>query len=94
MSAPYHRVVAPIIVAHQIFALPPDAAVAVVVKTGADYLVTCGRHALGGIGAEERAASLWGRLAAGDVPDWLELVETGGSPLAIYRVKHQKYDAD
>jgi hypothetical protein len=94
MSAPYHRLVAPIIAAHQIFALPPDAAVAVVVETGVDYLVTCGRHALGGIGAAERAASLWGRLAAGEVPAWLERVETESSPLAVYRVKHQKYDAD
>jgi hypothetical protein len=94
MSAPYHRLVAPIIAAHQIFALPPEAALGVVVEAGADYLVTCGRHALGGIGAAERAASLWGRLAAGDVPDWLERVETGSSPLAIYRVRHQKYDTD
>jgi hypothetical protein len=94
MSAPYHRLVAPIIAAHQIFALPPDAALNVVVEAGADYLVTCGRHALGGVSATERAASLWGRLAAGDVPDWLERVEADGSPLAIYRVKHQKYDAD
>jgi hypothetical protein len=95
MSAPYHRLVAPIIAAHQIFALPPQAALNVVTESGADYLVTCGRHALGGIGAAERAASLWGRLAAGEVPDWLEPVEaTHGSPLAIYRVKHQKYDAE
>jgi hypothetical protein len=94
LSAPYHRMVTPIIAAHRIFALPPDAAVAVVAEAGADYVVTCGRHALGGIGPAERAASLWGRLAAGNVPDWLERVETGGSPLAIYRVKHPKYDAD
>jgi hypothetical protein len=94
MSAPYHRLVKPIIAAHQIFALPPDAAVNVVAEVGADYLVTCGPHALGGLEATERAASLWGRLAAGDVPDWLERIETDGSPLAIYRVKHQKYEAD
>jgi hypothetical protein len=40
-----------------------------------------------------------GRRACGggsrrEVPDWLERVEAGGSPLAVYRVKHQKYDAD
>jgi hypothetical protein len=95
MSAPYHRLVAPIVAAHQIFALPPQAALNVATEAGADYLVTCGRHALGGIGAAERAASLWGRLATGEVPDWLEPVEaTRDSPLTIYRVKHQKYDAE
>jgi hypothetical protein len=40
------------------------------------------------------ALLLWGRLAVGDVPDWLERIETDGSPLAVYRVKHQKYEAD
>jgi hypothetical protein len=88
MSAPYHRLVAPIIAAHQIFALPPAAAREVVRRTAPDYLVTCGRHTLGGIGDAERAASLWGRLAEGYVPEWLEPVgETRGAPLMIYRVK-------
>jgi hypothetical protein len=94
MSAPYHRLAAPIIAAHEIFALPPDAARRVVTEAAPDYLVTCGRHALGGMGAAERAASLWGRLAAGDVPDWLDPVEEArNGPLRVYRVKHQKYDA-
>ena len=62
MSAPYHRMVGPIIAAHQIFALPPDAAHKVVEAARPDYLAICGRHTLGGIGAAERDASLWGRL--------------------------------
>jgi len=88
LSAPYHRLATPIIAAHRIFALPPDAAREVVAEAKPDYLVVCGRPFLGGIGEVERAASLWGRLAAGEVPDWLELVrETRDRPLVVYRVK-------
>ncbi len=64
MSAPYHRLVGPIIAAHEIFALPPDAARKVVDAAKPDYLAVCGRHTLGHIGEAERGASLWGRLAA------------------------------
>jgi hypothetical protein len=88
LSAPYHRLATPIIAAHRIFVLPPAAAREVVAEAKPDYLVVCGRPFLGGIGEVERAASLWGRLAAGDVPDWLERVqETRDRPLAVYRVK-------
>jgi hypothetical protein len=88
MSAPYHRLVGPIIAAHEIFALPPDAAHEVVSTAKPDYLAVCGRHTLGHIGAAERDASLWGRLAAGDVPLWLERVEaTRDGPFVVYRVK-------
>jgi len=88
LSAPYHRLAAPIIDADRIFALPPDAAREVVVRVKPAYLVVCGRHTLGGIGAAERAASLWGRLAAGGIPDWLEPVaETRDQPLIVYRVR-------
>ena len=87
LSAPYHRLVAPIIEAHEIFALPPDEARAVAEQVKPTYLVVCGRHKLAGISDAARAASLWGRLAAGDVPGWLELVgETGGWPIRVYRV--------
>jgi hypothetical protein len=88
MSAPYHRLVGPIIAAHEIFALPPEAAQKVVAAAKLDYLALCGRHTLGHIGAAERDASLWGRLAAGEVPPWLERVEaTRDGPFVIYRVK-------
>lgn len=94
LSAPYHRLVAPIIDADRVFALPPDPAHAVAegieAKTNAKslYLMVCGRHTSGGIGAAKRAASLWGRLEAGEIPDWLEPVsKTGEGPLRIYRVR-------
>jgi hypothetical protein len=94
LSAPYHRLVAPIIDADRIFALPPDAAHAVAERVEAEthikslYLMVCGRHTLGVIGAAERAASLWGRLEAGEIPSWLAPVPgTGEGPLHVYRVK-------
>jgi hypothetical protein len=88
MSAPYHRLVRPIIAAHEIFALPPDAARQVVAAAKPDYLAVCGRHTLGHIGKAARDASLWGRLAAGDIPPWLERVEESrGGPFLVYRVK-------
>jgi hypothetical protein len=50
--------------------------------------VVCGRHTLGGIDDARRAASLWGRLMAGDIPDWLQPVEQSRhEALVIYRVK-------
>ncbi len=88
MSAPYHRLVAPIIAANAIFAQPPAAAREVVAKFKPDYLAVCDRHTLGDIDAAERDASLWGRLAAGDVPPWLEPMEaTRDGPFVVYRVK-------
>ncbi len=88
MSAPYHRLVGPIIAANEIFALPPAAAREVVAAAKPDYLAVCDRHTLGGIGAAERDASLWGRLAAGEVPGWLEPVAaTRGGPFVVYRVR-------
>jgi hypothetical protein len=94
MSAPYHRLVGPIIAANDIFALPPAAAREVVARSKPDYLAVCDRHPLGGIGAAERDASLWGRLAAGDVPPWLEPVEaTRNAPFVVYRVRLQRRSA-
>jgi hypothetical protein len=88
MSAPYHRMVGSIIAANNIFALPPAQAREVVTAAKPDYLAVCDRHTLGGIGEAERDRSLWGRLAAGEVPPWLELVdETRKGPFVVYRVK-------
>jgi hypothetical protein len=88
LSAPYHRLVTPIIDADRMFALPPDAARAIAARVKPTYLATCGRHTLGGIDDAARAASLWGRLAAGEIPDWLEPVAaTRDGPFVVYRVK-------
>ena len=80
-----------IMAAHQAFALPPDAARGVLVRNRADYLVGCGTHTFVGVSAAERDASLWARLAAGDVPDWLEkLPSQPGEVFTVYRVRLQR----
>ena len=40
-----------------------------------------------GLAEPERGRSLWGRLRAGAVPDWLEPVGDTGQAFAVYRVK-------
>jgi hypothetical protein len=86
VAAPYHRLSAGILSAHDVFALPPDEARRVLARTRADYVVTCGNSAWRGLATAERDASLWHRLQAGGVPDWLEPVSITGS-FAVYRVR-------
>ena len=86
MAGPYHRMAASILTAHRVFALPPDESRAVAAGTAADYLVTCGAQGPLGLSEAETAASLWGHLKAGDVPDWLDRL-AGVEPFAVYRVK-------
>jgi len=77
MSAPYHRLVAPIIAAHQIFALPPAAAREVAAQVKPTYLATCGRHTLAGI--ELHQYLLTGDLVRISFKQHLTLVELGNS---------------
>ena len=86
LAAPYHRLSGGIVAAHRALASPPDEARRVLARTHADYLATCGKGPLRGLGAAERDASLYGRLQAGAVPDWLEPLPLMG-PFAVYRVK-------
>lgn len=87
IAAPYHRLNAGIIAAHQVFALPPDQARRVLRRVGANYLVTCGEHMPPGMSAQERATGLAGRLAAGEVPDWLvPMPMRPGDVFHVYRV--------
>jgi hypothetical protein len=87
LAAPYHRLSASILTAHQVFARPPQEARAILTGIQAAYVVTCGP--LGAIrrGREKAAATLAARLEAGDVPDWLESVGEMQGPFAVYRVK-------
>jgi hypothetical protein len=89
LAAPYHtRLGASILAANAAFALPPTQARSVVAASGVDYLVSCGPQGPVGLTAEQTAASLWGRLQVGEVPDWLERVpELDGHPFAGFRVK-------
>jgi hypothetical protein len=88
LAAPYHRLSAGIIDAHRIFASPPEEARRIAARVGATYVVVCGSRLPSDLPQAERAASLWGRLQAGAVPDWLA-AEPGPAdqPFRIYRVR-------
>jgi hypothetical protein len=80
---------AAILTANEAFALPPVQARPVVAAAGVDYMVTCGPQGPIGLTDDQTEASLWGRLKAGEVPDWLEpMPELDGHPFAVFRVRH------
>ena len=57
-------------------------------RHGVDYFVTCGSHIFVGVTPDEEAASLSTRLAAGDVPGWLDkLPDQKGDVFTVYRVR-------
>jgi len=90
IAAPYHRLADGIMADHRIFASPPAAARGILARFGATYVVTCGERAPPGLTAQERAASLWGRLAAGELPDWLDPVAAQpGDAFRVYRIRRQ-----
>ena len=60
--------------AHRSLALPPEQAREVLAEQRATYVMICGPRPPDGLAEPERSASLWGRLQAGAVPDWLEPV--------------------
>jgi hypothetical protein len=86
LTAPYHRLSTAIVAAHRAFAAPPEQARAMLSVLHTDYVAVCGAQAPDGLSPTERDASLWDRLQAGAVPDWLEPVPLPG-PFAVYRVK-------
>jgi len=87
IAAPYHRLADGIMAAHRIFTLPPDAARGLLQRYGATYVVSCGARVPPGMSADERAASLWGRLESGALPDWLEAVPgRDGDVFRVYRI--------
>jgi hypothetical protein len=89
LGAPYHRLSDGIVMTHEIFARPPEQSRAALARAHADYVVTCGQRGAAGLLAEERPGSLWARLSAGEIPEWLERVaETDGQAVAVYRVKY------
>ena len=86
LAAPYHRLSAGILTAHEVFTATPDAARRVLAQHRVNYLVMCGARAPLGVSEAARGASLWGTLRAGVIPDWLEPLAPSG-PMMIYRVK-------
>jgi hypothetical protein len=88
LSAPYHRLSTGIIAAYKIFAEPPDEAYRIITRLRVNYVAMCGLRAPVGLTDQQRAASLWGQLQAGAVPDWLKREPAAdGQAFAIYRVK-------
>ncbi|MEA2875756.1 MAG: hypothetical protein QOF14_952 [Hyphomicrobiales bacterium] len=86
LTAPYHRLATAIVAAHRAFAAPPEQARGMLAAFQAGYVAVCGAQAPDGLSTAEHDASLWGRLQAGAVPDWLQPLPLPG-PFAVYRVK-------
>lgn len=74
--------------AHKIFSVPPDEAYRIITQLRVNYVAMRGLYAPVGLPDQQRAASLWGQLQAGTVPDWLKRESAAdGEAFAIYRVK-------
>lgn len=85
LAAPYHRLSAGIVSAHRILAEPPDQARAAAAEAKVKYIVICGPRPPDGLAEPARSQSLWARLRAGAVPDWLKPVEAG-PVFSVYRM--------
>ncbi|MEA2929132.1 MAG: hypothetical protein QOG38_1560 [Hyphomicrobiales bacterium] len=88
LAAPYHRLSTGIVAAHEAFTAPPDVARRILARSRVDYVVTCGPRPPSGLAGKALSASLWGKLQAGEVPDWLEPIRQTG-PFVAYRIKPQ-----
>jgi hypothetical protein len=88
LAGPYHHLSKGIMAAHRSLALPPEQARAVLAEQKATYIMICGPRPPDGLAEPDRGRSLWGRLRAGAVPDWLEPVgDPAGQAFAVYRVR-------
>ena len=87
LAGPYHHLSRGIVAAHRSLAAPPDRAREVLAQNQVSYVMICGPRPPDGLAEPERGQSLWGRLQAGTIPDWLEPVGDLAGPFAVYRVK-------
>jgi len=85
LAAPYHRLSSGIVSAHRILSEPPDQARTVAAEAKVRYIVVCGSRPPDGLPEPARSLSLWARLRAGAVPDWLTPVEAG-PVFSVYRM--------
>jgi hypothetical protein len=70
-----------------IFRLPPEQAKAIIKRRGISYIVACpGEGELENY-AEKNPAGLWGQMAKGSVPDWLEDRGTLVKGLRVWRIR-------
>ena len=88
LAGPYHHLSRGIVAAHRSLASPPDEARAVLAENRVNYVAICGSRPPDGLAEPAQGKSLWGKLRAGAVPDWLEPVGgSAGQAFAVYRVK-------
>jgi hypothetical protein len=88
LAGPYHHLSKGIMAAHWSLASPPNEARKVLAEQKVTYVMICGPRPPDGLAEPERSRSLWGRLRAGAIPDWLEPVEASpGQAFAVYRMK-------
>jgi hypothetical protein len=84
LAAPYHRLSAGIIAAHQIFSSPADVAHELLARQRVTYVMICGRPYVG----RGEASAFGYQLNEGHVPAWLEPVAvTGPQVFSVYRLK-------
>lgn len=87
MAAPYHRLGSGIVMAHRALAAPPDEARQILQAANVTYVAICGPRPPDGLPEPARGRSLWGRLQAGAVPDWLERIPASDpAGFSIYRL--------
>jgi hypothetical protein len=87
LAGPYHHLSKGIVTAHRSLSEPPEQARQILAEQRVTYVMVCGPRPPDGLAEPERGRSLWGRLRAGAVPDWLEPVGDTGQAFAVYRVK-------
>lgn len=86
--ASYHRNQLPMRDVILAFTAPLAEARAAIARQSPDYLVGCAAAADFGLYRGADPANLANRMAAGDVPDWLEPVpEFANGPLKVFRVR-------
>jgi hypothetical protein len=85
LAGPYHRLSSGIVTAHRALAAPPDQARGILLGAGVDYVLICGPRPPDGLPEPARSQSLWARLQAGTVPDWLQPIKAG-PVFAVYLV--------
>jgi hypothetical protein len=87
IAAPYHRNTSGNGAAVAIWLAPPAEAGARLAATGADYLAFCPGAPEAITFARTAPDGLAARLEAGEVPDYLQPVPAGETPLAVFRVR-------
>jgi hypothetical protein len=71
----------------QIFRSHPDVAKQLMAARGIDYLAVCPDEGELDRYAKKHPAGLWGQIAKGNVPDWLEPLPAKGKGIMVWRVR-------